>query len=104
VVALRLALFGNVETLYDGYRRTRKQAGVDQDSGALNCRANKPGEGIWTDDNGDDAGRYLCYVDANGHAWLHWTYDMHRLWAYVYREDGNIKGLDKWWDDYISST
>jgi hypothetical protein len=102
VVALRFALFEDNDTMYDVYNKAVKDAGVQRNSGALNCKK-KPSEGTWNaSEGGEDIGHYLCYVDEQERAWLHWTYDKHKVYAYAYRKD-SLKSIDDWWDNNITA-
>jgi hypothetical protein len=98
IEALRLALFSDAFSMLNAYNKTVIQSGVTRDSGALNCDKNRPGEGEWATSSGELGGRYLCFVDAKGRAQLHWTNDEKEVYAYVYRNDANIKALVDWWE------
>jgi transcriptional regulator with XRE-family HTH domain len=97
VARVRLGLFRSSDDLYTAYNRAVRVAGVKRDSGALLCRWN-PGEGAWRYEGAtEDRGRYLCYVDLRRNAWVHWTLDKEKIYAYAYRNDDNMKAIDDWW-------
>jgi hypothetical protein len=98
VPEIRLGLFEHVEPFYEAYSGSVRGRKVAVNSGTENCAKNKPGEASWEyEDLGSPGGRVLCYRDENGDAWIEWTYDAQRVYAFAYRQDGDISALYKWW-------
>jgi hypothetical protein len=98
VPEIRLGLFEDVGAHYEAYSDSVQARKVKVNSGTENCTKNKPGEASWEyEDLGSPGGRVLCYRDQNNDAWIEWTYDSQRIYAFAYRQDSDIAALYKWW-------
>jgi hypothetical protein len=98
VSLVRLGLYEDKDSLYRNYWNRVSKADLSKDYGRNYCEDNKPAESPWKyEGKPKDAGRYFCYRDSNNHAWIEWTYDEPKVYAYAYRTDGNIKGIYQWW-------
>jgi hypothetical protein len=94
---VRFGLFADRAALLEAYKRTVSLSGVERNSGALTC-GKRPGEGTWNRGiNTPNVGHYLCYVDQSKRAWVHWTFESDRVYAYAYKRNGTLKEAHEWW-------
>jgi membrane protein implicated in regulation of membrane protease activity len=98
VPEIRLGLFEDAGPFYEAYSGSVRGRRVAVNSGSENCAKGKPGEASWEyEELGSPGGRVLCYRDENDDAWIEWTYDAQRIYAFAYRQDSDIAALYKWW-------
>lgn len=92
VDAFAYSAFGSAESLYQHYNR--KFGGAERTD---SCRSGR--EWAFADEAVPTwTGRAYCWRDPEtGIAWVEWTADWARIYAYARRDDGDTEALLDWW-------
>jgi hypothetical protein len=100
ILNFSLALFPDVSIMNEDFSSAVELAKGITKGDVENCERNKPTEGEWQSTTGagqGKAGRLLCYLDDDKDAWIQWTHDGLKIYAFAYRDDANIEALYDWW-------
>ena len=100
LLTFKLALYDDVDTLNDDFTSAVGLATGATKDNIENCRSKKPIDGEWRYKNDPQqplAGRLLCYIDDENDAWIQWTHNDHKIYAYAIRTGNNLGALYDWW-------
>jgi hypothetical protein len=105
LLTFNLALFDDVDAMNEDFSNAIEPVEGVKTADVEDCKSGEPREGEWQSTTGtrqSTVGRFLCYVDNERDAWIQWTYNEHKIYAYAIRDDDNTRALHDWWNRFWS--